>query len=225
MQNIQVIDLTNSNVLDKKMIVKLDKPIHSFPCRCCGKTVEIFDTFDKRTVFCSVQCEKKYWRDATRHKDHGRGGNIGMSGAMSLDSLERYEKRSVDDDKPSIILIKSCAVCGKTFKAKSIRQKFCSRKCNRESYYETEAPKITPPKNTKPIRSFICKVCGKEVDIYEKKDQRHTYCSGKCYKRWKNVLRPQKQQRKQNRSRTDTQGMSKGMSLGSLIKREKRSLE
>lgn len=44
-----------------------EQPIDSFECRTCGKTVEIYDRFDKRTVYCSRACEKKFWRDVTKH--------------------------------------------------------------------------------------------------------------------------------------------------------------
>lgn len=35
----------------------------TFECRQCGKSITTADTFkDKRQVFCSASCEKKYWR-------------------------------------------------------------------------------------------------------------------------------------------------------------------
>lgn len=69
-------------------------PIRSFYCRKCGKLVEIYFSDDRRTVFCTRSCEKKYWRHPP--KDRGRGGNLGMSGGMSLGSLIRRERRSLD---------------------------------------------------------------------------------------------------------------------------------
>ena len=71
-----------------------EKPIDSFTCRQCGKTVDIYDRSDKRSVYCSRACEKKFWRDASRHKN--RNGNIGMSPAMSLGSLIKRERRDLD---------------------------------------------------------------------------------------------------------------------------------
>ena len=35
---------------------------HDFECRYCGEQVHIADPSDKRTVYCSAQCEKQYWR-------------------------------------------------------------------------------------------------------------------------------------------------------------------
>ncbi len=48
-----------------------------FWCRTCGAhVVTMPETGDHRTVFCCVQCEKKYWRDATRHNKGIRYINI-----------------------------------------------------------------------------------------------------------------------------------------------------
>lgn len=77
----------------RRMPESWEKPIDSFECRTCGRLVEIFDRFDKRTVYCSRACEKKYWRDATRHKN--RIGNIGLSGGMCLGNLIKRERRDL----------------------------------------------------------------------------------------------------------------------------------
>lgn len=39
---------------------------HDFECRYCGEQVHIADPSDKRTVYCSAQCEKQYWRHVTK---------------------------------------------------------------------------------------------------------------------------------------------------------------
>lgn len=74
---------------------ELDHVLREFVCRNCGRYVYVVDEHDKRTVFCQRACEKKWWRDATRHNDHGRGGNLGMSGGMSLASLIRREREDL----------------------------------------------------------------------------------------------------------------------------------
>lgn len=71
-----------------------EMPIDSFHCRQCGKLVEIFDRIDRRTVYCSRACEKKYWREQSKLKN--RNGNIGLSGGMSLGSLIRRERKDLD---------------------------------------------------------------------------------------------------------------------------------
>ena len=70
--------------------------IREFRCRQCAKLIRIADPDDKRHVFCSVQCEREYWRHSYYRKDHGRGGNLGMSGGMSLGGLIRRERRDLD---------------------------------------------------------------------------------------------------------------------------------
>ena len=72
--------------------------LRKFDCRTCGKHIGIIDQKDKRTVFCSQQCEKKWWRDITHHGNAVRkrgNGNNGMSGGMSLASLIRREARDL----------------------------------------------------------------------------------------------------------------------------------
>lgn len=71
-----------------------EQPIDSFTCRHCGKTVDIYDRFDKRTVYCSRACERKFWREQSKRKN--RNGNIGLSGGMSLQSLIRRERRDLE---------------------------------------------------------------------------------------------------------------------------------
>lgn len=78
----------------RRMPLPFEKPIDSFHCRQCGKLVEIFDRTDKRTVYCSRACEKKYWRHQSANKR--RDGNNGMSGGMSLGNLIRRERRDLD---------------------------------------------------------------------------------------------------------------------------------
>ena len=65
--------------------------LRSFHCRNCGRLVEVAEQRDRRTVFCCQPCEKKYWRDRTRHSNSKHEGNLGMSGGMSLGSLIRRE--------------------------------------------------------------------------------------------------------------------------------------
>ena len=120
-------------------------------------------------------------------------------------------------------ITKICQICGSAFKTKSKRAKCCSPQCNRKAYYSTQAHQQKPPTpDAKPIRSFTCRVCGRQIYVYEKKDQRHVYCSGVCFAKWKNELKAQKANRKGKRR--GELGVSGGMSLGSLIKREARDL-
>lgn len=39
----------------------------TFECRCCGDTVNVTETSDHRTVYCSAYCEREYWRHRSRY--------------------------------------------------------------------------------------------------------------------------------------------------------------
>ena len=69
--------------------VKKHYPVIRFNCSCCGKTVETAgDTSDKRTRFCSRECEKKYWK----HPHWERKGS--MTTYQSERQYKIYEKSS-----------------------------------------------------------------------------------------------------------------------------------
>ena len=69
-------------------------PIREFYCKDCNARVLIGDTQDRRTVFCSRSCERKYWKKPADYKHHATS-NRGLSGGMSLGSLIRREKRDL----------------------------------------------------------------------------------------------------------------------------------
>ena len=117
----------------------------------------------------------------------------------------------------------TCPTCGKTFQPKTKRQKYCSRHCERQATAERYANRDEPPVpiNATPIDEFICKNCGKTVFIYSRTDQRSSYCCGKCAVKYRNKLSLEQNIKK----RGDNLGMSSGMSLQSLIRRERRGLD
>lgn len=71
---------------------RLARPPYEFYCAHCGKHVVTAPYNDRRSRFCSRNCEKKYWRHPERHRLRG---NLGMSGAMSLGRLIKRERRSL----------------------------------------------------------------------------------------------------------------------------------
>lgn len=75
-----------------------------------------------------------------------------------------------------------CPTCDHEFKARAVNQIYCSRKCERiaarQRYLQRDEPEVV--QGVMPIDEFICKNCGKTVFIYDRADQRTTYCSGKC---------------------------------------------
>lgn len=62
-----------------------------FECSCCGHTVEVTDPKDKRERFCCAACERKYWRDITRHPN---ASNQRISNYHSAQEYFSYERRS-----------------------------------------------------------------------------------------------------------------------------------
>lgn len=115
-----------------------------------------------------------------------------------------------------------CPTCNTEFEPRAVNQKFCSRKCERHAmrqrYWNRDEPDT--PINSRPIDEFVCKNCGKTVFIYDRHDQRTTYCSGMCAAAWQKKTAEQKRRRLRGNL-----GVSGGMCLGSLIKRERRDLD
>lgn len=62
-----------------------------FECSCCGHTVTVDDPKDKRERFCSQACERKYWRDVTRHPG---AGNQRISNYHSASEYFSWERKS-----------------------------------------------------------------------------------------------------------------------------------
>lgn len=116
-----------------------------------------------------------------------------------------------------------CPVCNKSFEPRAINQIYCSHEhkelAQRQRYMQRDEPPV--PINATPIDEFICKNCGKTVFVYDRSDQRSSYCCGKCAVKYRNKLTKERATKK----RGDNLGMSSGMCLGSLIRRERRSLD
>lgn len=113
---------------------------------------------------------------------------------------------------------KICPECGKSF-ISSTGQKYCSYSCYRKHNEAKEIKHSYPPKGVPIIRDFLCKECGHEVLVWERSDKRTVFCCSLCEKKyWKHNTS------KSNKHRKGEIGMSGGMSLGSLIRREKRDL-
>ena len=119
------------------------------------------------------------------------------------------------------MLIKICPHCGKSFETDHGDKIYCNPNCSKsarakrdESYYNF------PRESTIPLFSFECAYCGKHVDIYSSLDQRHVYCCYKHYVMYKELKKKFSKGRKGSNI-----GMSGGMSLGSLIRRENRDLD
>lgn len=112
-----------------------------------------------------------------------------------------------------------CRQCGKEFEPNIPTQKFCSRKCSQQNGY---ARKKTgePPPASEPFE-FICKHCGKRVFNDGHNDRRMVFCSKRCH----DLDHDQRRAQRKRRYRGNNRGLSGGMSLSSLIRLEKRSLD
>lgn len=96
-------------------------------------------------------------------------------------------------------------------------QHFCSKDCEvayRRLYGSDSIPGI-------PIREFTCRECGHEVSVKDIMDRRTVFCCPACEKKYWRHHYLKENQLKHGR---ESQGMSSGMSLGNLIRREKRDL-
>lgn len=118
-------------------------------------------------------------------------------------------------------MLKTCEYCGKIFETDYPSKIYCDKKCasmaafeRDESYYDfPHAP------DAKPIFTFQCANCGKIVNVFSKYDQRNRFCCGQCRKKF-NRLKSHN-----TKMRGNNIGMSGGMSLGSLIRREAKDLK
>lgn len=120
-------------------------------------------------------------------------------------------------------MIKYCENCEREFETEYPTKLYCSKSCADLAYYKREESDYQfLPDSSEPLFSFDCKNCGKHVDVYSKYDQRTTYCCGKCALAY---ARSRERRRLAKQRYTSNIGMSGGMSLGSLIRREARSVD
>lgn len=118
-------------------------------------------------------------------------------------------------------MIKKCEFCGKEFVTEYPTKLYCSVYCAEKAYWDREESDYNYlPDSVEPLFIFNCKNCGKEVKIFSRLDQRHTFCCGKCAASYKRKLAAERRRKSKGNI-----GMSGGMSLVSLIKREKRNLD
>ena len=120
-------------------------------------------------------------------------------------------------------MLKHCEYCGKPMETDYPNKRFCSENCSKKARFERDESYYDFPHapDAEPIFSFQCKNCGKEVKVYSKYDQRISFCCGICAKQFKKV----KERQRLADKKSSNIGMSGGMSLGSLIRRESRSVD
>lgn len=119
---------------------------------------------------------------------------------------------------------KVCKYCKKIFTPTCARNtKYCSVACKKRDYYENGNKHREDFSSDEIIREFCCRQCGKQVNVVEKRDRRTTYCSPQCERAY-HWNKEKSDNYSKSRSRSGVAGMSGGMSLGSLIRREKYAL-
>lgn len=131
-----------------------------------------------------------------------------------------YEVVNIDGDKVTL----KCKVCGYEFE-RDIRHtcssdtkpacKRCYERKERNKYgsreeYLEHITKKTKAKKTRPIYHYVCSVCGKEFDTYQKNQKT---CSIECRKKRRNY----KQDRRINKDNL----VDKDITLATLYKRDK----
>ena len=120
-------------------------------------------------------------------------------------------------------MVKNCEYCHKPFVTDYPSKIYCNKSCasmaaaNRdESYYN-----FSHEPNQEPLFTFKCAYCGKTVNVYSKYDQRNRFCCGLHA----NEFRKQSAKNRLSKHKPTNNGLSGAMSLGSLIRRESRTLK
>lgn len=57
-----------------------------FRCKHCGHAVRVEERTDRRTVFCSPQCEREYWK----HRDRYERKKDTAQGHVTTPSRDRF---------------------------------------------------------------------------------------------------------------------------------------
>ena len=120
-------------------------------------------------------------------------------------------------------MIKTCEHCGKIFETEYPTKLYCSKHCTKAARFDRDESYYQFPHepDAEPLFTFECTNCGKTVKVYSRYDQRTRFCCGQCAKKYE-LSQNRKQQSKR---RGGNMGLSGGMSLGSLIRREARDLK
>ncbi len=111
-------------------------------------------------------------------------------------------------------VVKTCLYCGTSFSSTISNKKFCSPRCCH--YFHNRIGLVHKSDGGRVIREFMCKECGKHVMISDTKDRRTEFCNVQCCRNY--------YRHRRERNCTTNQGMSGGMSLGSLKRKEIRAL-
>ncbi len=117
-----------------------------------------------------------------------------------------------------------CLWCGHEFHNRNRNVKYCSEECRRKMKRKRNRRyKDTchcHPEGSQVILEFDCRKCGKHVAVTDSRDKRTVLCCVSCERQyWKHAYRYR------NRGCEPNQGMSGGMDIVRLKKRERMLLE
>lgn len=121
-------------------------------------------------------------------------------------------------------MLKRCEHCSREFETPYPSKQYCNKECSKKAYYKRDESFYEFPHlpDAELLFSFQCKNCGREVKIYSRYDQRNSFCCGICAQKYHAI---QRRKRLAKQKYTSNLGMSGGMSLGRLIRREARSVD
>lgn len=165
------------------------RTVYKKACEYCGNE---FETIHPEYRFCSNSCASKHVGEQRRGKyyceycgkprwsDHpNRNRYCSPECARKARSLEAAMQHAQEKRAKEQALNKQCVNCGKTFRATTVTQRFCSEACQCEN--ASIAAKERGMEEYVP-REFICAECGRKV-ITSYGVKNHTYCSQKCMMR------------------------------------------
>lgn len=161
----------------------------SYPCRACGKPVQLPDAWRKRMryVFCSKQCRLTRCISTTCQEC----GESFLTTAQGLHDAKfcsktcqnaRDRREQVHKKAPKTELV--CEECGKTVAVRRTvaahGQRFCSKECfwKHAGWLGGKHGQANP--KWKPKAVLQCPQCGKSFETYPSRANRTRFCSKEC---------------------------------------------
>lgn len=196
---------------------------YSRQCAICGAN---FTTKYPHKTYCSEVCAKIAHKNQ-KYKDK-ICAKCGATFMTRQETTKYCPKCAAEYMQPKESAVtqkegkytKICEWCGQSFKTNYERTRFCSKKCSKKWHesHDVHAHDIVE-EGAIPVAFFCCKWCGKQVAVYDTStDHRTEFCSGICQREYFKRFSFKRERNTANR------GLSGGMSLSSLKRREDRDL-
>lgn len=203
--------------------IKKENIEYSRKCAICGTD---FTTKYPHKLYCSEICAK------AAHKNQKYKDKICVKCGAAFKTCQERTKYcptcAVEFMQPKEPALnqkqgkysKVCEWCGQSFRTNYAHTRFCSKKCSKKWHesHDVHAHDIVEERAI-PVAFFLCKCCGKQVAVYDTStDHRTEFCSGICMREYYKRFSFKRERNTANR------GLSGGMSLSSLKRREERDL-